>query len=347
MSRSTRTISRSTSTARPGRAARASTRLTRPSGSRTCRPGSSSRCRTRSRSSRTRRRRCASCAPGSTSRAGASAGRAFRSAQVADRHAASAPRRSAPTTIPTVALTDHRVKVTVNLREGAPGRARRLHRGAPGRGSPPGARGVTAALTLAATCSGAPTEHLEQDLGDGSPRRRAPARPRAGPRADRALHRLRPAAQRRASSTATARSSHAAPRREPVAYILGEWGFRRLTLAVDRRALIPRPETEIVVERCRARCRASTRPACWMSAPAPARSPSRSPTSIPALGSRASTSRRTRSRSRARTLRGRASMSSCSSTTCARAAVRAMGPRRLESAVRRAGGARDADARRP
>ena len=38
-------------------------------------------------------------------------------------------------------------------------------------------------------------------------------------------------------------------RREPVAYILGEWGFRRLTLAVDRRALIPRPETETVVER--------------------------------------------------------------------------------------------------
>lgn len=42
-------------------------------------------------------------------------------------------------------------------------------------------------------------------------------------------------------------------RREPVAYLLGEWGFRRLTLAVDRRALIPRPETEIVVERCLAR----------------------------------------------------------------------------------------------
>jgi release factor glutamine methyltransferase len=38
-------------------------------------------------------------------------------------------------------------------------------------------------------------------------------------------------------------------RHEPVAYILGEWGFRRLTLNVDRRALIPRPETEIVVER--------------------------------------------------------------------------------------------------
>ena len=38
--------------------------------------------------------------------------------------------------------------------------------------------------------------------------------------------------------------------REPLAYVLGEWGFRRLTLTTDRRALIPRPETEVVVERC-------------------------------------------------------------------------------------------------
>jgi release factor glutamine methyltransferase len=38
--------------------------------------------------------------------------------------------------------------------------------------------------------------------------------------------------------------------REPLAYILGEWGFRRLTLKVDSRGLIPRPETEVVVERC-------------------------------------------------------------------------------------------------
>ena len=38
--------------------------------------------------------------------------------------------------------------------------------------------------------------------------------------------------------------------REPLAYVLGEWGFRRLTLAVDRRVLVPRPETEVVVERC-------------------------------------------------------------------------------------------------
>ena len=39
-------------------------------------------------------------------------------------------------------------------------------------------------------------------------------------------------------------------RREPLAYILGEWGFRRLLLKVDDRALVPRPETEVVVERC-------------------------------------------------------------------------------------------------
>jgi release factor glutamine methyltransferase len=38
-------------------------------------------------------------------------------------------------------------------------------------------------------------------------------------------------------------------RREPLAYILGHWGFRRLTLKTDKRALVPRPETEIVVER--------------------------------------------------------------------------------------------------
>jgi len=37
-------------------------------------------------------------------------------------------------------------------------------------------------------------------------------------------------------------------RREPVAYILGRKGFRRLELEVDPRVLIPRPETEHVVE---------------------------------------------------------------------------------------------------
>jgi release factor glutamine methyltransferase len=33
---------------------------------------------------------------------------------------------------------------------------------------------------------------------------------------------------------------------EPLAYVLGRWSFRRLDLAIDRRVLIPRPETELV-----------------------------------------------------------------------------------------------------
>ena len=34
---------------------------------------------------------------------------------------------------------------------------------------------------------------------------------------------------------------------EPLQYVIGRWGFRRLDLMVDRRVLIPRPETEQVV----------------------------------------------------------------------------------------------------
>jgi release factor glutamine methyltransferase len=37
-------------------------------------------------------------------------------------------------------------------------------------------------------------------------------------------------------------------RREPVAYILGRKGFRRIELQVNGRVLIPRPETELLVE---------------------------------------------------------------------------------------------------
>ena len=37
-------------------------------------------------------------------------------------------------------------------------------------------------------------------------------------------------------------------RREPVAYILGRKGFRHIELAVDGRVLVPRPETELLVE---------------------------------------------------------------------------------------------------
>ncbi|MGB0615976.1 MAG: N5-glutamine methyltransferase family protein, partial [Acidimicrobiales bacterium] len=33
---------------------------------------------------------------------------------------------------------------------------------------------------------------------------------------------------------------------EPLQYVVGRWGFRHLDLMVDRRVLIPRPETEVV-----------------------------------------------------------------------------------------------------
>jgi release factor glutamine methyltransferase len=48
--------------------------------------------------------------------------------------------------------------------------------------------------------------------------------------------------------------------REPVAYVIGHWGFRRLELDVDARVLVPRPETELVVDRCLALLEGCDRP---------------------------------------------------------------------------------------
>jgi release factor glutamine methyltransferase len=54
---------------------------------------------------------------------------------------------------------------------------------------------------------------------------------------------LEPAAARRFGELVRRRL-----RREPVAYIVGSKGFRHLELTVDRRVLVPRPETELLVE---------------------------------------------------------------------------------------------------
>jgi release factor glutamine methyltransferase len=39
-------------------------------------------------------------------------------------------------------------------------------------------------------------------------------------------------------------------KREPLAYVLGNWSFYGLDLSCDTRALVPRPETEVLVGRC-------------------------------------------------------------------------------------------------
>jgi release factor glutamine methyltransferase len=54
-----------------------------------------------------------------------------------------------------------------------------------------------------------------------------------------------------ATAAGRARLAGLAERRlagEPLQYVLGHWSFRGLDLLVDRRVLIPRPETEVVAE---------------------------------------------------------------------------------------------------
>ena len=48
---------------------------------------------------------------------------------------------------------------------------------------------------------------------------------------------------------------------EPLQHVLGRWGFRTLDLYVDARALIPRPETELVAGLAIAAAAALTSPA--------------------------------------------------------------------------------------
>jgi release factor glutamine methyltransferase len=57
----------------------------------------------------------------------------------------------------------------------------------------------------------------------------------AGPVTEAARHRLAVLVERRLAG-------------EPLQYVIGRWAFRSLDLMVDRRVLIPRPETEQVVE---------------------------------------------------------------------------------------------------
>src|SRR5207248_5746147 len=124
------------------------------------------------------------------------------------------------------------------------GGPRVVHRGAHDRRAPPSARAVKLGEVLRAAA-----EYLERK-GVGSPRLDAElllAHALGLTRLELYTQHDRPLSE---SERAAARGLvERRGRREPLAYILGEWGFRRLTLHTDARALVPRPETEIVVER--------------------------------------------------------------------------------------------------
>ncbi len=94
------------------------------------------------------------------------------------------------------------------------------------------------AATDALAAAGVEAPRLDAELllveATGWDRARIAAEPDAG---------VDPAAARRFGEMVRRRAS-----REPLAYIVGRRGFRRLELAVDSRALIPRPETELLVE---------------------------------------------------------------------------------------------------
>jgi len=100
-------------------------------------------------------------------------------------------------------------------------------------------RDALSSAVIAIEAAGSPTARLDAELllADALGVDRAalvvdPAREVVGP----AVRAFQDAVRRRCAG------------REPVAYILGRRGFRHLELAVDPRVLVPRPETELLVE---------------------------------------------------------------------------------------------------
>ena len=179
-------------------------------------------------------------------------------------------RRSAPASarekirtynFPQNRVTDHRIGLTVhNLERVLAGNLQRVHRRPVGRGTTPEAGGSGRRDHPG---GGAPPLHRLPRAArqpDPAPRRRAAAGPRPRPLADRALH---AASSARSTSDELAACRELVRRRglrEPVAYVIGSWGFRGLDLAVDARVLVPRPETELLVDRCLALLEGVERP---------------------------------------------------------------------------------------
>ena len=146
-------------------------------------------------------------------------------------------------------VTDHRVGVSSRL-EDARRRSRRLHRGADGRRATPRARAVTLGEVLRAA-----TEYLERK-GVDTPRLDAElllAHALGLTRLELYTQHDRPLSEEeRAAARALVERRG---RREPLAYVLGEWGFRRLTLRTDARARAAAGDGD----RGRARARAARR----------------------------------------------------------------------------------------
>lgn len=71
---------------------------------------------------------------------------------------------------------------------------------------------------------------------------------------------------------------------EPVAYLIGEWEFYGLPLDISESVLIPRPDTETLVDHVVAWLRPLPECGCWICAPAPAASVWPSPVRSPAHG---------------------------------------------------------------
>jgi len=93
---------------------------------------------------------------------------------------------------------------------------------------------------------GAATDALEA-AGVETPRLDAEVMLAAAAGRDRAMLAAQPGAELEASvARAFGEMVRRRLRREPVAYILGSKGFRRIELGVDRRVLVPRPETELL-----------------------------------------------------------------------------------------------------
>ncbi len=102
---------------------------------------------------------------------------------------------------------------------------------------PPGAPPVTTWRDL--------VERARATIGDGRDLWRVLEQASGFDRAELVVNLDTPVSLRAAAYVEAMLSRRAAG--EPLQYVLGTWGFRGLDLMVDRRVLIPRPETEVVV----------------------------------------------------------------------------------------------------